>query len=127
MVTPTSGRRERRDAAAPAPAPERAQAPIRWPHPSLAEVGLVALWVAGLALALFVPALIVSPGVRFAPPRDVWTAFTVTVAGALLMLVAASLLWRRTHDYAYMIMGGVPAATTIIGAAILAASKLTGT
>jgi len=26
-----------------------------------------------------------------------------------------------------MIMGGVPAATTIIGAAILAASKLTGT
>lgn len=122
MVTPASSNRRRADAGE-----ERAQAPIRWPHPSGASVALVGLWVAGLALALFVPAAIVSPMAVTAPAGRVWTAFTITIVGSLVMVAAATLLWRRTRDAAFFIMGAVPAFATIAGGSIFAASKLTGT
>ena len=122
MVTPASSNQRREDAGE-----VRAQAPIRWPHPTGAAVALVALWIVGLALALFVPAAIVSPMARTAPSGHVWTAFAVTILGSAVMIGAASLLWRRTGDAAFFIMGAVPAFATIAGGAIFAASKLTGT
>jgi hypothetical protein len=120
MVTPASSRTRQEDA------PERAQPPIRWARPAGDTLGLIALWAVGAAVALAIPALIVPPSVRTAPPHDVWTAFAITIAGALIMLVAAVVLARRKQDPAWMIMGAIPASITIVGAAILAASKLTG-
>ena len=127
MVSPAPDRRapdrsRREDLEQP-----RAQPPIRWPRPDPVWLGYVALWAAGLFLALFVPALLVSPSARTAPPREVWTAFAATVAGSIVMIGAAALLWRRTRDAAPLIMGGIPAFATIAGGAILTASKLTGT
>ncbi|HEY6795646.1 MAG TPA: hypothetical protein VI248_13290 [Kineosporiaceae bacterium] len=119
MVTP-SGRQE--DAS-----PARAQPPIRWSRPHPVSVALVALWAVGAFIALFVPALLVSPGAETAPPRDVWTAFGFTVAGAIVMILASVVLWRRRDDAAVLIMGGIPAFATIVGGAILTASRLTGT
>jgi len=121
MVTPAPGSREQEVA------PDRAQPPIRWPHFDRASVGLVALWAVGGFVALFLPALLVSPAADTAPARDVWTAFAVTVAGALVMVGAATLLWRRKGDASVLVMGAVPAFATIAGGAILTASKLTGT
>jgi hypothetical protein len=120
MGTPTSSQARQADV------PERAQPPIRWGRPSGASVALVGLWAVGAAVALFIPAMIVPPSVRTAPPDDVWTAFTITIVGSIVMLVASVLLSRRKKDPAFLIMGGVPATVTIVGAAILAASKLTG-
>jgi hypothetical protein len=119
MVTPSS--RQQEDAS-----PPRAQPPIRWPRPNPGSVALVALWAAGAFVALFVPAFLVSPTVETAPPRDVWTAFTLTVVGALIMILASALLWRRGRDASVLIMGAIPAFATIVGGAILTASKLTG-
>jgi hypothetical protein len=121
MVTPASSRTPREDAHE-----ERAQPPIRWARPAGDTLALVGLWAVGLIVALFIPAAIVPPSVRTAPERDVWIAFTITIVGAFVMIVAALILYRRKQDAAWLIMGGVPATVTIVGAAILAASKLTG-
>ena len=64
-------------AAAPAGTTERAQAPIRWPRPDAVGVVLILLWVIGVVFALFVPALIVSPGEEVAPTEDVVWALGV--------------------------------------------------
>jgi hypothetical protein len=122
MVPPASSSRPRDDVGE-----ERAQAPIRWPHLNAVSVGLVVLWAVGVFVAIFVPALIVSPSARTAPPREVWTAFTATIVGAGIMITAASLLWRRSRDVAYFIMGAVPAFAGIAGGAIFAGAKLSGT
>jgi hypothetical protein len=122
MVTPASSSRSQEDVTE-----DRAQPPIRWPHPTLAHAGLVALWGVGVFVAIFVPAFIVSPGARTAPSGDVWLAFGTTVVGAGIMILAASLLWRRTRDVAYFVMGAVPAFAGLAGGAIFAAAKLSGT
>ena len=121
MVTPASDSRPRDDASE-----TRAQAPIRWPHFNATSVGLALLWAVGVFVAIFVPAFIVSPSVRTAPPRDVWTAFTATIVGALVMIFASSMLWRRSRDVGFFIIGSVPAFAGIVGGAIFAASKLSG-
>jgi hypothetical protein len=90
-------------------------------------MGLVALWAVGAFVALFVPALIVSPMAQTAPSRNVWIAFTATIAGAAIMVAASVVLWRRRNDAAVLIMGGIPAFATIAGGVILTASRLTGT
>jgi len=122
MVTPAPSSQQRED-----DNQTRAQPPIRWPHPSAVSLGLVALWAAGVFVAIFVPALIVPPSVRTAPANEVWTAFTLTIVGAGLMILSSTLLWRRTRDVSFFIMGAVPAFAGIAGGAIFAAAKLTGT
>jgi len=56
MVTPAAGNQHRQDVAE-----ERAQAPIRWPHPNSHDISLVGLWAVGIFVALFLPALFVAP------------------------------------------------------------------
>jgi hypothetical protein len=125
MVTPAPP--DRRRASLPdRGADDRAQAPIRWPHPDRSTVGLIALWAVGLLVALFLPALIVAPTVTHPPVGHVWLAFGSTVAGSLVMLGATGLLWRRRGDASVMLMGAVPAFACVAGGCILAASKLTG-
>jgi hypothetical protein len=109
-----------------AAAPERAMAPIRWPRPNGPTLGLIGLWVVGVIIALFVPALIVAPGAKSPPAGDVAWAFTTTVVGAAVMLLASFGLWRRTGEAGVTVMGAVPAAACVAGGIILAATKLAG-
>jgi hypothetical protein len=88
---------------------------------------LVLLWVAGVAVALFVPALIVSPGQLTAPTEDVLVALGCTVVGTVLMMVTAYVLYRRTGEVGAVILGAVPAFSCLAGGIVLAATKLTGT
>lgn len=113
--------------AAPGPTPrvtERAQPPIKWPHPRGASVAVVGLWLVGLIIALAIPAMIVGPGEENAEPSAVWTAFAITVVGAAIMIAAATMLWRRTKDSGALLLGTVPAISVVIGGVILAAVKL---
>lgn len=110
---------------APAAPVDGRPAPFRRPRPSGVELGFFALWLVGLALALFVPALIVGPGETDAPEGRIWTAFSLTVVGALVMMAAAALMWRRSRDSEVLLFGGVPAVACIAGGIIITATKLT--
>lgn len=116
------------DQPAPTPAPragDRAQAPIRWPHPSRGSLAVFGVWAVGAVVALFVPAFIVGPGEQAASTSAVWTAFSMTVLGAVIMIAALAVLWRRTKDSGALVLGCVPAIAVVAGGVILTASKLT--
>jgi hypothetical protein len=114
-------------AAAPAGNTERAQPPIRWPRPDAVGVVLILLWIAGVVFALFVPALIVSPGKEVAPTEDVVWALVSTIVGTLVMMVTAYILYRRTREVGFAVLGAVPAFSCLAMGIVLAATKLTGT
>ena len=121
MVTPAAGNQHRQDVAE-----ERAQAPIRWPHPNSRDLSLVALWAVGIFVALFLPALFVAPTAKNPAHGQVFLAFGSTLVGSAIMLAAAGLLWRRKSDASLLLMGAVPAVSCIAGGIILTATKLTG-
>jgi hypothetical protein len=101
----------------------RAQAPIRWPRPDRASLMFTAVWAVGLAIALVTPAFIVSPGQKSAGGGEVLLALTMTVFGALIMLIAAFGLWRQHREPLVSILGAVPAIACVAGGIMLAATK----
>lgn len=105
---------------------ERAQPPIRWPHPNRYGVLTIALWGLGLLVALLIPALIVPPYQETATVGEAWTAFSFTVLGALFMIAATSWRYRRSKDSGILILGLVPGAAVIVGGVILATAKVLG-
>jgi hypothetical protein len=105
---------------------ERAQAPIRWPRPDRFTLGLIAVWVVGLIIALAVPALIVPPTARHPSTGQTWFAFAFTLLGALIMLTASVVQYRRKRDPSVFTLGGVSAVAVILGGIILVATKLGG-
>lgn len=108
------------------PRQERELPPIRWPHPGKAFLALVAVWLVGLLLAVFVPALIVPPGQRTGQVGEVLLAFAFTVAGALVMTAVGLAFWRRHEDPVATTFGIVPAIAVTAGGIIMVATKLTG-
>ena len=72
------------------------------------------------------PALIVGPGEQTAPAGQVWTAFACTVLGAIVMMLAAAVMYRHSGDWADAVWGVVPAVSVIVGGVILTATKLSG-
>lgn len=111
----------------PEPTGNRAQAPIKWPKLGVGDAVLALLWLGGVVLALGVPALIVSPGELTAPTSDIVTALICTSVGALVMVATSYILYRRTKEVGFFVLGGVPAFACLAGGVILAATKLTGT
>jgi drug/metabolite transporter (DMT)-like permease len=105
---------------------ERAQAPIRWPRPDGFTLGMIALWVVGLVIALAVPATIVSPTARHPSAGQTWFAFAFTLVGALIMLVASTLHYRRERDTSVVTLATVSAIAVVVGGIILVATKLGG-
>jgi hypothetical protein len=104
--------------------PERAQAPIKWPRPDRPTLAWVAVAVVGLVIALVVPASIVPPSATDPQVGRIWLAFSFTVLGAVVMLVAAAAMWRRTREPLVLVMGAVPAFTVLVGGIILAMTKV---
>ncbi|GAB2690540.1 hypothetical protein GCM10027194_26100 [Thalassiella azotivora] len=97
--------------------------PMHWPHPTAGVLALIGLWVAGMLLAVLVPAVLVPPGeAAAAPGGEVALAFGCTVLGALVMAAVGMLLYRRTHQPLAWAFGAVPAVTVVIGGAIIAAT-----
>ena len=103
---------------------QRAQPPIRWPHPGRTALVCTTLWVLGLVIALAVPALVVPPTAVHASLARAWTAFCFTVLGAALVLGSTVLAWRRSGDSSILTLGAVPAGTLIAGGIILATAKI---
>jgi hypothetical protein len=104
--------------------PERAMPPIRWPHPGRTTLALIGVWVLGMLLAVFVPALIVPPGVSSAEVGPVLLAFGCTVAGSLVMVAVGWLLHRKYDEPLAWSFGLVPAITVTVGGIIMMATKL---
>jgi hypothetical protein len=107
-------------------ADDRAQPPIRWPHPNRYSAFTIALWGLGLIIALLIPASIVPLSQKAASVADVWTAFGFTVLGALIMMGATGWRFRMTKDSGILLLGIVPATSIIIGGVILATVKVLG-
>ncbi|MFZ5872466.1 MAG: hypothetical protein ACOYXW_18325 [Actinomycetota bacterium] len=105
---------------------ERELPPIRWPHPGRVFIALIGVWLLGLMLAVFVPALIVPPGDPTAPTGQVLLAFACTLAGALVMTGVGLVFWRRHEDPVATVFGVVPAIAVVAGGVVMMATKLTG-
>lgn len=110
----------------PAENPDRALPRIRWPHPGWPILSLIGVWLLGLVLAVFVPALIVPPTERQAPAGEVLLALGCTIAGAAVMAGVGLTFLRRHEDPVATAFGVVPAMTVTAGGLIMAATKLTG-
>jgi hypothetical protein len=104
----------------------RAQAPIRWPRPDRFTLGLIAVWVVGLVIALAVPATIVPPTARNPSAGQTWLAFLFTMIGTTIMLTVSAIQYRRKRDPSVLTLGGVSAVAVILGGIILVATKLGG-
>jgi nitrate reductase gamma subunit len=102
----------------------RAQAPIRWSRPEGTFLSATAVWLVGLVTALLVPAAIVPPSSVTAEPTKIWTAFAVSVVGAILLLGSTIFYYRRKGDSAVLILGLVPAFSTVVGGVIFATTML---
>ncbi|MGL4173043.1 MAG: hypothetical protein ACRCTR_03065 [Actinomycetota bacterium] len=78
--------------------------------------------VAFFMFSLIAPALVVSPGETGAEPSRVLTAVALTLLGVVGATGTAWLAFRRTRNYAWLIIGFIPSFTLLSGAAVLAAT-----
>jgi hypothetical protein len=110
----------------PEPLPLRRRNPPLHPGPPTSRSSMVSLVVIviGYLISLGAPSLVVSPGATSAPLSRVVAAFGLTVLGVVISLGAGLLAFRRTHNWAWLIITGVPAVSLIAGGAILAATKV---
>ena len=101
-------------------APDRALPPIRWPHPGWQTLALILLWLVGMLVAVFVPALIVPPSQPSAPTDQVLLALGCTFLGAAIMFAVGIVFWRRHEDPVATAFGVVPAIAVGVGGLIMA-------
>ena len=107
--------------------------PLRYDNPALHKIGwrkesLVSLAVVGLGylIGLVGPSFVVPPGAASAPDGRILAAFSITVLGVVIAVVAAMLAYRRRHNWSWLVIGSVPAISLLVGGAILAATKAGG-
>ncbi|WP_146099551.1 hypothetical protein [Kineococcus xinjiangensis] len=119
----------------------RALAPIRWPKPDKGVIASLAVFTLGLVIAILVPALVAPPDFEQtslitggtaepAPegadltPAQIGIAMAATVLGALIMLVSAYALHRRTGSIGAAILAFVPTFVVVASGAIIATMLL---
>ena len=111
-------------AASPDPTPTRL--PLRHRNPPInpsqrpSRASVVSLVIVGIGYLIS----LVSPSAPSAPMSRVLAAFAFTVLGVAVSVVAGFLAFRRTHNWAWLIITGVPAVSLVAGGAILAATKV---
>jgi hypothetical protein len=107
--------------------------PLRYDNPARTHIGwhkdsIVHLVVVGLGylIGLLGPALVVPPGQKGAPPGRIGAAFSITVLGVAIAVVAASHAYKSRRNWSWLVIGSVPALSLLVGGAILAAVKAGG-
>lgn len=116
--------------ASPDPTPTRLPLRHRNPpinpsqRPSRASVLSLVIVGVGYLISLVAPSLVVSPSAPSAPMSRVLAAFGFTLLGVAVSVVAGFLAFRRTSNWAWLIITGVPAVSLVAGGAILAATKV---
>jgi len=116
--------------ASPDPTPTRL--PLRHRNPPInpsqppSRSSVVSLVVVGIGylISLAAPSLVVSPSAPSAPMSRVLAAFALTLLGVTISVAAGLLAYRRTRNWAWLIITGVPAVSLVAGGAILAATKV---
>ena len=111
----------------PQPLPLRYENPARnrigWHTDSLVHLVIVGL---GYLIGLLGPALVVPPGQKGAPDSRILAAFSITVLGVAIAMVAASHAYKARRNWSWLVIGIVPALSLLAGGAILAAVKAGG-
>jgi len=119
---------------AASPDPSSAPLPLRRRNPPInpskppsraSVITLVTIGI-GYLISLGAPSMVVSPSALTAPTGRVVLAFGLTVLGVAISVVAGMLAFRRDHNWAWLIITGVPAVSLVAGGAILAATKMIG-
>ncbi len=105
---------------------ERHTAPFRKPQLSGSTLGLVALWLGGVAFGTVAPAFVVPPTQDSASTSALLTAFGLTVVGVLIMVLACLLLYRRAREGAVLVFAVVPTGVLLAGGMMLLGTKLFG-
>ncbi len=96
--------------------------PLRKLVLSPASVALFLLFLGGTVLAVGVPAMIAPPqALDSATLADSWKAFAVSMAGLVVMAVAAGFLYARTKEIAMLILAIAPTTAVFVGAVVLLA------
>jgi hypothetical protein len=90
------------------------------PVPRISRLELAGIG-AGLLFAVVAPTFVVLPGSTGMRTGQVVGAVLLTVLGVLIAMTLAALAFRRTRNYAWLIIGFVPSFTLLVGAAIMAA------
>jgi hypothetical protein len=111
----------------PQPLPLRYDNPARhrifWHKDSIVHLVVVG---GGYLIGLLGPALVVPPGQRGAPDGRILAAFSITVLGVIIAVVAASHAYKTRRNWSWLVIGIVPALSLLVGGAILAAVKAGG-
>ncbi len=86
---------------------------------SLAEL----LALAGcLAFSLIAPATIVPPGSTQATRDELWRATLLTILGVAVAIFIGLTAFRRTKNYAWLVIIGIPSFAILAGGAIMLAN-----
>lgn len=104
----------------------KAVRPFRRPHADKLVLALIVVWILGMILAIFVPALIVPPSGGEATVGEVLLALGFTLAGAAVMIGVGFVFMRRYRDPVATAFGFLSGVTVTLGGLIMAATKLTG-
>ncbi len=115
-------------------APKDPRPPLRHRNPPLQRMGPVprtskltlAGIGAGLLFAVAAPTFVVFPGSTGMRTSQVVGAVLLTVLGVVVSMALAALAFRRTRNYAWLIIGFIPSFTLLVGAAIMAAATSGG-
>lgn len=104
--------------------PQRTVPSRRLPRPSPITVGLLLVWVIGIAVATIVPWLIVPPTAADPEPTDVWIAAGVSSLGVLIFAGAGVAEYVRTKNKSVLTWALIPGVAIGAGVLIFTATLL---
>lgn len=88
---------------------QRALAPMKWTKPTPGTVMALGIWVVGLVLAGIVPLFLLGANpYEAAPGGRIAVGLVFTLAGALVMVFSAYLLYRKSGSIGAAILAFVP-------------------
>ncbi|WP_337060436.1 hypothetical protein [Kineococcus sp. G2] len=104
---------------------QRAVAPVRWSRPSTGTVVALVVWLVGLVVGALVPALLLGfDPYQSASGTQVAIAMGFTVLGALIMVLSAYLLYRKSGSIGAAILAFVPSFVLVVLGVLMATTKL---
>ncbi len=103
---------------------ERSVAPFRRPRPSRAGAALMGVWALGGVFGAGAPALLVPPNSDGASLGRLLAAFSLTLAGVAVMVLAIVALYRRGRDSGVLVLAVVPTGVLLAGGMMMLGTQL---